>query len=141
MKIRLKNVKHSSSLSQETSAYSATVYIDDVQCGTVTNHGTGGPDIINPRALEDRLNEYGKTLPPLIEYGMSLTQDAGILLGHALDFALAEKKLVRLMKTKTVFIENKKCYTGAGNVQGKPGRCILNTLPLDQAVEEFLKHA
>jgi hypothetical protein len=69
MKIELKNIHHSEQLSQETNAFSATLYINDIKAGTATNQGHGGPT--DYYGLNDRGNqlireaeEYCKTLPP-----------------------------------------------------------------------------
>jgi len=48
MKIELRKVSHSKSLSEETPAYSAQVWIDGSHFANVTNHGTGGPDDFSP---------------------------------------------------------------------------------------------
>ena len=48
MKIELKKINHSKSLSEETPAYSAQVYVDGVHVCDVSNHGTGGPDMQRP---------------------------------------------------------------------------------------------
>ena len=42
MKVELKNVKFSESLSEETNAFTADVFIDGKKCGYVRNDGCGG---------------------------------------------------------------------------------------------------
>lgn len=42
MKIELKNIKHSPSLSEETEAFTANLYINDVHAGYAKNNGHGG---------------------------------------------------------------------------------------------------
>lgn len=44
MKFELKNISYNSRLSEETAAYSATLFIDGKKAGTVSNHGHGGCD-------------------------------------------------------------------------------------------------
>jgi hypothetical protein len=67
MKITLKNIKYAAFLSQETNAYSATVYADGVKLCTVDNDGHGGCDCHAPLKGEgwDRIRaveaELGKT--------------------------------------------------------------------------------
>jgi len=41
MKIELKNIKHMPSLSEETEAFSANLYINDVKAGIGSNGGRG----------------------------------------------------------------------------------------------------
>lgn len=48
MKIELKKISYAKSLSEETPAYSAQVWVDDVYVCDVSNHGTGGPDMQSP---------------------------------------------------------------------------------------------
>ena len=62
-RVKLKNVKHSASLSQETEAYTASVYLDGKKVGHVRNDGNGGPDFVEldirfrePRATSDEIN-------------------------------------------------------------------------------------
>ena len=66
MKIELRNVKYSKSLSEETNAFTAIVYIDGVKAGEVSNHGTGGCNDYHPHDLYNRLTEYAKTQPMVV---------------------------------------------------------------------------
>lgn len=47
-KIELRKVRHSKSLSEETPAYTADVYVDGKLFCQTTNHGQGGPDEQHP---------------------------------------------------------------------------------------------
>jgi hypothetical protein len=49
MKIEIKNIKHAANLSEETYAYTATVYVDGVAMFDVKNDGCGGSDSQYPR--------------------------------------------------------------------------------------------
>ena len=49
MKIEIKNIKHAANLSEETPAYTATVYVDGVAMVDVRNDGCGGCDSQYPR--------------------------------------------------------------------------------------------
>ena len=95
MKIELRRISHNQRLSQETNAYAADVYIDGKKAGTARNDGHGGSDFIEPRELQTKLDEYGKTLHPVEAYGMSLTQNAETLLGDLLEKHLSEKEYRR----------------------------------------------
>jgi len=69
MKIELKNIHHSEQLSQETNAFSATLYINNIKAGTATNQGHGGPTDYysfneRGRQLIKEAEEYCKNLPP-----------------------------------------------------------------------------
>ncbi len=69
MNIELKNIKHSPSLSEETEAFTANIYIDGVLAGYASNRGHGGPtdySHTNEKGLEliRKAEEYCKGLPP-----------------------------------------------------------------------------
>jgi len=68
MKIQLKNIHHSEHLSEETYAFSASLYINDFKAGTASNRGNGGSTDYHPlndhgRELIKEAEEYCKTLP------------------------------------------------------------------------------
>lgn len=63
MNITLRNIKYAAFASEETHCFSATVYIDGKKEGTARNEGHGGPTFIEPRALQEKLDAYGATLP------------------------------------------------------------------------------
>jgi hypothetical protein len=64
MEITLKNISHNERLSEETNCFSATIYIDGKKAGEASNHGHGGPTMLHPRELEQKIDAYAKTLPP-----------------------------------------------------------------------------
>jgi hypothetical protein len=68
MKIELKNIQHSESLSQETNAFTANVYINGLRAAVASNQGHGGPIGYQPvnefgRRLIKEAEEYCKILP------------------------------------------------------------------------------
>jgi hypothetical protein len=110
--IELKGIKYAAFASEETNCFSATLYIDGVKCGTVSNEGHGGPDNFSDHAAEKRLNEYAKTLPPVTWQGHTLNMSAELIVGDLFEkwqkdqaAAKERKKLendlkVRLLWTK-----------------------------------------
>ncbi|MDB5129804.1 hypothetical protein [Mucilaginibacter sp.] len=69
MKIELKNIHFSEQLSQETNAFSANLYINDVKAGAASNHGYGGATDYLPfddegRKLIQEAEVHCKSLPP-----------------------------------------------------------------------------
>lgn len=113
MKITLKNVEYSERLSEETSAFSATVYVDGVAAFGVTNHGTGGDDEHFPlkgqtyqqmRAELAKVEAYAKTLPPTQFHGTALDQDAGSLISDALSDHLTMQDYKKLLRTRVVAV-------------------------------------
>lgn len=67
MKLELKNIKEAKFLSQETPAYTATLYVDGKKAATVENDGHGGCDYAHfiDRAVEEKVYAYFKALPKL----------------------------------------------------------------------------
>jgi hypothetical protein len=69
MKIELKNIHHSPSLSEETEAFTANLYINDIHAGYAKNQGHGGPTDYDwhderGRKLIAEAEAYCKALPP-----------------------------------------------------------------------------
>jgi len=70
MKIELKNIQYSQALSEETYAFSATLYIEGKRAGEASNHGHGGPTDYGAndgagRKLIREAEAYCKALPPV----------------------------------------------------------------------------
>lgn len=61
--LELRKVKYSPSLSEETYAFTAEIWMDGKKEGTASNHGHGGMTTIYPPALEDRLARIAAGLP------------------------------------------------------------------------------
>lgn len=111
MKIELRKIDYSASLSEETNAFSAEVWIDGRKEGWAQNHGTGGPTNVQPDTLRLRLDEYGKTLPK-VDIGASLggephliVQDAEWIVGHMLDDWILLRDLRKRLKKRVLYIE------------------------------------
>lgn len=110
MNIELRNVKHAAFASRETACFTATIYIDGKQEGTVENSGHGGPHNIHPHQLEQRIDAYAKTLPEVdVSYlykdgkKHTLPMSGDLLIGELLEDVLAERHLKRLMKHSLLY--------------------------------------
>ena len=69
MKIELKGIHYSAQLSEETSAFSANLYINGYKVGIASNHGQGGATNYTSfnekgRQLIKEAEAYCKSLPP-----------------------------------------------------------------------------
>lgn len=154
MKIELKNVSYSARLSEETSAFTADVWIDGKKAGYARNHGTGGDTDVGPRECEERLTAYGKTLGKFdLGDGLSCNQDAGFLVDQAFEDWLVARDLKKLFAKGAVvtltdkpgiFTMTKKGVapaTYARAVDENKGKCgvkqVLNVLPWDEALKIF----
>ena len=83
--IQLKNVKIAWNMSEETTAFTATLYIDGKKAADVKNEGRGGDN--HPRFMDRELQkefyEFCTTLPyPGESYNMTYDSFIGILLGE-----------------------------------------------------------
>jgi hypothetical protein len=65
MKITLKNIKHARNLSEETNAFTATVYVDGKKAGDAYNRGNGGctEATIDDKKLRAKVEAYFANLP------------------------------------------------------------------------------
>ena len=67
MKIELKGLKVHADMSEETTCYSANVYVDGVKAFHAENRGYGGPDMYSAyegrRELLENAEAWAKTLP------------------------------------------------------------------------------
>ena len=78
MKIELKKVKFFNSLSEETNAFSADVFVNDKKVGYARNDGRGGSTEVRPYNEKaapafKEAEEYCLLLPPLEVKGLSFT--------------------------------------------------------------------
>jgi len=115
MKIELKNVKHSEFASHETNCFEASVYIDGVRAGIVENDGQGGCNRYHPYELEIKINDYAKTLPPVVTsmkdpHDSSKTftydQDADAVIDDLLTAHLYSKDLKRALAKKILYVKD-----------------------------------
>jgi len=64
MKIEIRNFKPHMGLSEETVAFTGTLYLDGRKSGQVSNRGTGGPNDFSDRQAEQKVAEWCKDQPP-----------------------------------------------------------------------------
>jgi len=157
MKIELKNLKHSVFASQETLCFDASVYVNGVKLGTVSNIGNGGATRIylspGTQGLMKEVEAYCKTLPPLtnIDSINPIQMDFELHIDLLVEREVHKKKLVSAMKNKIIVstkpgeimtVTLKKGVKLTDEIialyQSKnPDFIVLNTLPLDEALKLF----
>jgi len=159
MKIELKNVKHSEFASHETNCFEATIYIDGKKVGHAENSGQGGTTNISPNTLVLMLDEYAKTLPPLIYKSHAndtieiteIKQDAELLIDELLTTWLYARDLKRMMAKKIVFkrdgqiletvkltpVAMQNYLTSPTFKERMKADEILNAIPFDKALEIY----
>ena len=117
MEITLKSIHHSSHLSQETHAFTATIYVDGKKAGTAENDGWGGQTNcwIDNKELRKKVEEHFKGLPSIkdsvggheFEYQPALHHEVDKRLEEHLDL----KEVQRIMRKGVAFIKDKGIYT------------------------------
>lgn len=112
MKIELRNVKYAAFASEETSCFEASIWVDGKREGTARNEGKGGATWIEPRALEERLNEYGATLAEIdLGHGLgTIKATAETLIDDLLMDHIVAQDLKRLLRTRIVTVTGGKVY-------------------------------
>ncbi len=157
MKLELKNIKYSASLSEETAAYTAILFKDDKKFAHVSNHGTGGSDDVHPIAPFTRqdveaVNVWiAENTPPLTD---TIKSDLEVWCSEQVSEYLVANDLRRLMRSKVVLVNDGKLLTTS--IKGKrsltesdiasvvkhskgkyPNSVVLNTLSFDEALKLF----
>lgn len=115
MKIEVRNLKHSPSLSEETYAYTATIYVDGKAAFHASNHGHGGCDMYRPIAPftwddEKRVNDWIKANHPKIDnpYGDPLEPDLELVVSEQITEQICRKRLNSMLRKKiVVLVDNK----------------------------------
>lgn len=162
MRIELKNVKHAAFASEETECFEASVYINGTRCGTVRNAGQGGPNEYTPWNLEETLEAYAKTLPPMVtEFDdpkdptrkWHLPYSADLLIGEALERWQKRSHMTKLLRDRIVYVDSRGKLMESGRLPKEQiqaviaGRLhfpitgrILNGMHEDAAFELFMAH-
>ncbi len=167
MKITVKNVKVAQFASEETLCFEATVYIDGKRGFTAHNQGHGGSNMYYPikkgddfdRSLLDAAEEWVKKQPEIVCDDMNDPNDPEKpfsyqpCLDHFVDKAVNEfqneKELKKVLKKALIFDGSKifsyNCKIDHPKIReqikkNNPDAVIMNDLPLDEALEIFMKY-
>ena len=142
MKIVIKNFKPVLSMSEETIAFTGTLYLDGKKCGFVSNRGTGGPNDFTDRDAESQVNEWCKTQPDV--EGLAL--DADYKIGIIVDEMLTAKqnkqeisRMVRKLRKRLVhpdhMVRNPFLVVGLNDTQTSGKYVKVGTSPAEVAAE------
>lgn len=161
MKLELRSIKHLKSLSEETLAYTATVWRDGKRFCHVSNHGQGGSDSQHPIAPFTHtdiveVNAWLATnMPPLTLSFSSdtLPMDLESWCGEQVVKHETEKELRRMLSAKAVYVDGGKCYAVKAPYKAalpqvierlkttRPNARVLNTMPFDAALDLYIETA
>ena len=132
MNIELRDIKYAAFASRETACFEAAVYIDSKREGTVTNDGHGGCNDYHPRELGQRIEAYAsdKTEDNV---------DADMVIGNALDAALARRDLQRLLRTHIITMRGGRIYQTRAGRKDMLAELVerLRTQPHEQVLQRF----
>lgn len=137
MNIELKNIKYSASLSRETNAFTANLYIEDKRVGTVINDGHGGNTSYQADNKEAwdiirQAENYCKALPekqyPKDEYSeaFSFPMDLETYIDDLLTEYLVKKDLEKHQKKGVLF--------------GVPNALTWTLQPFTRPLKDVLAH-
>lgn len=161
MKIELRNISTNDRLSEETTCFSATVYIDGKKAFEASNRGQGGcndyhafgPDFSAGNKTIAAAEAWATAQPPISAYGMELPMDLDLYIGELIAAHQIEKDLKRALGAKVLFkvgdapireikikphpLDKVKAF-----IRGKHANAvILNDLPLADALVIYRKQA
>ena len=157
MNIELKNVKEYKNMSQETTAFHATLYVDGKRVGTASNGGYGDPIHINaPRKVVDQMVDYANSLPEveakLGDYSFRYKPSPDSLISDILTKNLQTRDLKRDLKNRILFVEDGKLMrtniinrlsdvlqSRKAEFERSYGNQILNYMSFDDAFNIYLK--
>jgi hypothetical protein len=138
MKIELRKISHNARLSEETSAYTAQVWVDGVHICDVSNHGQGGGDSQYPakgktQADVDAINAEIKATYPKNTYeagGETHSYDADLetVCGDLLADYLLTRDLKRLLGANILFEKDGKILQVSTKKVTQAQRLTLITL-------------
>ena len=105
MKIALKNVKIARHMSQETTAFTASLWIDNKRVGDVRNEGCGGPnDVwIEDRELRELFHAHVTTMPDMVtDYG-TFPMNVDLFISDLLEKHEHQQWIKRQTRRKIIF--------------------------------------
>ncbi len=114
MIIELRKLRIAKSLSQETTAYTAEIWIDGERAFRASNHGTGGCDFFEPvgrftvRDVEAWL--LGNRKPRAFN-GLSLDHDPEMEVACLIERSEARATLLRRLRTNVLIIEHDQVFS------------------------------
>lgn len=150
MNIEVKNVKIAAHLSQETTAFTASLYIDGKRVGTAQNQGTGSCTLVTPRSTDDRdiiaaaeRHFKARTVTLGLKPSVPVQDSLGFKIERLVERFRYERDVKRLVRNKTVFTHNGAVYTSPASTAAikarHPDAKVLNDLSFDEAVDLFVE--
>jgi hypothetical protein len=145
-RVSLANVKIVASLSEETTCFTATLLVDGVKRGTVSNRGNGGSHEYTDRTVEAELAEmWAEVSGEVMNYGWADSVVDAVLTQHELRQKISRLLASRLMWVVTapdgeVSVRETKRLTKDEMARHLPeamkrhGHALLNTRSIDHVI-------
>jgi len=114
MHIELRKLSISRALSEETTAYSAEIWIDGIKAFAASNHGHGGSDLYRQlgAVTEAEVDAWLKVnRSPRHFDGLTLEPDLETEIARLIDAVETRRVLLRKLKTAVVTIEDDAVFT------------------------------
>lgn len=115
MKIEIKSLKVYEGLSEETTAYTAVVYVDGKKAFHARNDGHGGPDFFYRVGTDgpslEAVDAWIAQNYPRDEQYKDLVPSLEIVVGDLINHERARKRLARLLKAKVLVFSGGKLYS------------------------------
>ena len=109
MKVELKKVKIAKFLSEETTAFSAQLWVDGEYIADVSNEGRGGNNRINQfvngdntRDKVEAFEKWCKEQPPYVDEDGELSMNDDLYISRMVEDYQEQQQLKRWCKTKTI---------------------------------------
>jgi hypothetical protein len=113
MKIELKGLRVYERMSDETTAFDGTLYVDGKKVGSASNRGFGGCNEIDVKnEVRTKMEEWAKAQPPVtssIEGAEALAMDLDLYISMLVERTHTQAKVKRLIKDRILI----------GNAQGQ----------------------
>jgi hypothetical protein len=133
LKLELRNVRHSPSLSQETNAFTAVLYVDGRKAAEVRNAGQGGPTDVHfyPNARAE-MQKVGRHLQATPTYTFPATKYAEAFSVPFTEEILADDLFEKWFAAKGKLAEYRKFFRqgkAVGEIAGEHGQILIVPLP------------
>jgi len=152
--IELRSIKHVAAMSEETHCYTATLYVDGIRWGTLSNrgygagddfHGIDGRTRFNIQELDQRI---AATFPLIEAHGFMVEQSLEMICVGLVNDFLAERDFKKVITKKIVFTRPDSPGIWAANPRKGstveadlvhfrakyPTACFLNDLPVAEGL-------
>lgn len=117
MKVELKNIKICNAMSEETTAFTATIYVDGKRAGEARNDGRGGSTDyhFSDQVVRQRFETWAASLPPEVVDGITLPMNADFYLSNLVhEYAVKKEEAAFARRVAKFEANNKAAFLARG---------------------------